>query len=606
MPRLGFCRQSRMIRSNRSSTGWKGAPIAIIGLLAGPLIGFDGGAAPAFAAQDKSAPTRIDRAGTEDRARRPTVRVEELGAPGAGSVGTLSGANGGLGTDLWRGAAVADVIGEINRLPERNHSHALHDLQRRLLLTTALAPAKGAAPGSAEKNLMQVRLNALANMGAPADVLALAARAKQGHVKPYPVIRAAFLTGKHKQACAAARAVEKPADQPAVGEFIEQALIACHVLDGDPERAEIALRLLHEQGTPPQKTFEAAVLAAVAGEAPGQIGKPYALSVALLRHSKAKLGKLSLEPLPTDVLVALPDLPGLARQLRIKAAEIAAMRGAPVDSDLAILYAGASVSAAAINSAGSIRLRQFDTRARTRLYLAAAGADDVPKRLRVLSAWWRLAAGAARRGSSGAEMLAARQTTPFLKNIEPAATYQDHAAHIARAYFATGRVEAALSWYRLLKNAPFRNPADLHRISAPAVLAGPTNVEAVEAWMAYKRQREPKAAARHIADLKALLDGLGRMQAFGRLWSRQDASARGGDAGETPTTRSGSYGQLRAAAATGKRGMTVLHVLRLIAGRSLNDVPRDLLRESVASLRAVGLTREATQLAVEAALLRRL
>ena len=594
MPRLGFCRQSRMTLSNRLIYRLSALPIAVIGLLAGVQ--------PAIAAQDKSAPTRIDRFdGDDQETKRPTVRVEELGAPGVGSVGTLSDANGGLGTDLWRGATAAGIAREMERLPRRNHSQALHDVQRRLLLTTALAPAGKGVSGPTGPSLTQARLQALNAMGATADVLALAARTKVTHIKPYPVIRASFLVGKHKQGCAAASAIEKPE----AGGFIEQALIACHILLGVSERAEIALRLLHEQGTPPSKPFEAAVLAAVAGEAPARIGKPYALAVALLRHSKVKVGTVTVRHLPTGVLVALPDLPGMARQLRIKAAEVAAMRGAPVDSDLAILYAGASVSAARIESAGSIRLRNFDTRARTRLYLAAAGADDVPKRLRLLSAWWRLAAGAGRRNGSSAEMLAARLTTPFLKNIKPATAYQDHAAHIARAYFATGRVEAALSWYRLIKNAPFRNPADLHRISAAAVLAGPTNGKTIEAWIDYKHRHEPKIAARHVADLKALLEGLGRMQVFGRVWSRRDASAQD-SADDASGARDGRYGQLRAAAATGKRGLTILHVLTLIAGRSLNDIPRGLLRESVASLRAVGLTREARQLAVEAALLRRL
>ena len=107
-----------------------------------------------------------------------------MGAPGAGSVGTLSIANGGLGTDLWRGATGGAVVREIERLPKRNHSHALHDLQRRLLLTAALAPASGDASGPARNSLMQARLNALNTMGASADVLTLAERAKQVHIKP--------------------------------------------------------------------------------------------------------------------------------------------------------------------------------------------------------------------------------------------------------------------------------------------------------------------------------------------------------------------------------------------------------------------------------------
>jgi len=547
-------------------------------------------ASPALA-QDTSAPTRIDRAGAESRQqKRPTVRVEELGAPGAGSTGTLSDSEGGLGINLWRGAPLAKVTGLMRQLPAANRSPILHELQRRLLLTVALAPA-----GTPAADFARARLDALMTMGASKDVVDLAARLKTAPAKPFPVIRARFLTGDEKGACALAKAAEK-ADA-----FIEAAQIACHALGGEGERAEIALRLLHEQGTPPDKAFETAVMAVVAGEQAKGLGKPYALTVALLAKAKTISGAVDLQPVPTGALVALSANTRLSRLARIRALEVALSRGAPVDSDLSILYAGANASADKIAAAHRTRLRRFDVRARMHLYLAAAAADSVPKRLRVLSAWWRLAAGAAAKGDTGAEMLAARQTTPFLRNIKPNAAHQDHAAHIARAYFATGRVGTALAWYKALKSAPFRNPADLHRITALAVLSAPSDARTIEGWYAFKKKLGDRTAKAHLADLKALLEGLGRMQAFTRLWDRVAASDRtgGGD-------QAGDYQALREAAATRQRGMTVLHVLTLVNGQSLHQVPRALLREAVTGLRVVGLEREARQLALEAALARQL
>ncbi|MCY4309884.1 MAG: hypothetical protein OXC54_00985, partial [Rhodospirillaceae bacterium] len=381
----------------------------------------------------------------------------------------------------------------------------------------------------------------------------------------------------------------------------EMAQITCHVLGGEAERAEIALRLLHEQGAPADSAFEAAVAAAATGQPPEGLGKPYALTIALLTQAKAVPGTFDLRPLPIAALTALSANKQLKRLVRIRALEAALARGAPVDGELSTLYAAANVGADKAAAAMLTRLKGFDVRSRAHLYLAAAAADNASERLRILSAWWRLADAAAAKGDAAAEMLAVRQTTPFLKDIEPDATHQDHAASIARAYFATGRVAAALAWYRVLKSAPFRNPADLHRVTALAVISAQPDIRLVESWYAFKRGRDVRKANSQLADLKALLEGLGQEQAVTPLRGR--VAAKGPSSIVTPVDR---YRALRNAAVTRQRGMTVLHVLTLVNGRALQHVTRQLLREAVAALRIVGLERDARQLALEAALARRL
>ena len=568
-------------------------------LLAAASIGLAVGTAGPVQAQETGAPTRIDRADPDDRpARQPTVRIEELGPPGAGSIGILADRTGGLGAELWRDASLREVVAQLAQLPAANRSPMLHDLQRRLLLTVALPPA-----GKAKTGFTQARLHALLRMGALRDTIELAARAKIEPQEPFPVIRARFLSGDSKTACTAVAAVA------AVGSgatpFIEQARIACHVLSDHGERAEIALRLLHEQGAPPPRPFERAVLAAAAGRAPRTLAKPFALTLALLRHSKARLKSADFKPLSTGALIAFSANRKMNRGLRIRALERASMQGAPVHRELAALYAGVRAPAKEIAEAPATRLRDFDSRARTRLYLAAKSAKDRSRRLRILAAWWRLAAGAAARGDDGAEMLAARQTVPFLGNIDPSPDSQDHAAHIARAWFATGRNAQALAWYRFLKAAPFRNPADLHRITVPAMLAGrstPAIADTVKSWIGFKRWTDKKSATAHLADLKALLDGLGRLDDIPRVWRRETPEERAA----ARTTGAGRDAALFNAAAAGRRGLTVLRVLTLVNGRPLRRVPRRLLRDAVFGLRAVGLDREARQLAIEAALARRL
>ncbi len=554
------------------------------------------GQAGSALAQESSAPTRIDRSGTDDPPENlPTVRVEELGAPGAGSGGTLGDRSGGLGSGLWRGASLEEAVALMDRLPGANRSRVLYGLQRRLLLTVALAP-----PGKPQSDFMRARLRALVRMGAVQDTVDLAARTRTGAAAPFPAIRARFLAGDGKGACAAVAAVPG-----STAPFIEQARIACHVLSGHAERAEIALRLLHEQGAPPPRHFERTVMAVTAGRWLAGPVEPMSLTLTMLNNRKIGVKSANPDSLSTGALLALSDNPKNSRSLRIHALERALARGAPVDRKLAALYAGVRAPPKRIADAALTRLRDFDARARAHLYLAATAAGDRSGRVRILAAWWRLAAGAALEGDDDAEMLAARLTVPFLRDIDPSPAYQDHAAHIARAWFATGRTREAFAWYRFLKAAPFRNPADLHRITVPALLASsPTRetLETVKSWIGFKRWRDRDNAAAHLADLKALFDGLGRAEDIPRPWRSESAEERAA----ARQARAERDAALLEAAADGRRGVTVLRILTVVNGRSLRRVPRQVLRDAVFGLRAVGLVREARQLAVEAALARQL
>ena len=571
-------------------------PVAGVLLTAAGSVGLAVGAAGSSLAQDASKPTRIDPSGAEDPSGDlPTVRVEELGAPGAGSGGTLGDSSGGLGAGLWRGASLKEVVALIERLPAANRSPVLYGLQRRLLLTVALAPA-----GEPQIDFLRARLKALIRMGAVRDTVELAARTRAAAASPYPAIRARFLAGDARQACAAVAAVPG-----ATAPFIEQARIACHVLGGHAERAEIALRLLHEQGAPPPRRFEQTVMAVTAGKWLARPVEPLALTLSMLRSRKVGVKSANLKNLSTGALIALSDNPKIRWTMRVRALERAMARGAPADRKLAALYAGVRASPQEIADAGASRLREFDPWARAHLYLAAARAGGPPGRVRILAAWWRLALAAAMKGDEGAEMLAARLTIPFLSDVSPSPAYQDQAAHIARAYFATGRTREAFAWYRFLKAAPFRNPADLYRITVPALLAAAANretPETVKSWIGFKRWRDRDNAAAHLADLKALLDGLGRAEDIPRPWRSETNEERKAARKARPQRDAA----LLEAAADGRRGLAVLRILTLVNGRSLQRVPRQLLRDAVFGLRAVGLEREARQLAVESALARHL
>ena len=91
---------------------------------------------------EETAPDRpsVIEAPAPETAEPGGISVGPLGELSSGSAGTLEPGAGGLDPDLWRDTAASRLITLFGRVPVAARSPAMHDLTRRLILSTAAPP----------------------------------------------------------------------------------------------------------------------------------------------------------------------------------------------------------------------------------------------------------------------------------------------------------------------------------------------------------------------------------------------------------------------------------------------------------------------------------
>ncbi|MCK5275255.1 MAG: hypothetical protein KAR37_11445, partial [Alphaproteobacteria bacterium] len=91
------------------------------------------------------------------------IEIGDLEELDPDSGGILDVSMGGLGVDMWAGTDRARLLRLLSQLPASYDSPTLHDLARRLLLSSAIAPVRGET--DAETSLIGLRIERLAAMG---------------------------------------------------------------------------------------------------------------------------------------------------------------------------------------------------------------------------------------------------------------------------------------------------------------------------------------------------------------------------------------------------------------------------------------------------------
>src|SRR5690625_2096807 len=109
------------------------------------------------------------------RALRGGITVDELEGSLPESSGILEPGEGGLGLDLWHGSDRDTLIHLIRVVPDNLESPSLRSLARRLLLSTATPPSRGAGAEPAGE-LLRARAARLHALGAHEELLELLRR----------------------------------------------------------------------------------------------------------------------------------------------------------------------------------------------------------------------------------------------------------------------------------------------------------------------------------------------------------------------------------------------------------------------------------------------
>ena len=250
-----------------------------------------------------------------------SISINALDEINIESIGLLDEDNGGFSESLWRDSELAQVEELLTQLPIAVRSRATHDLMRTLLLSSATAPIKK----QEKSNLLEIRLEALANLGEFESFLdflaAIPERAKTTKIKQLKS-NVLLLMGNIGTGCELILNQIQKVDSF----YWQKALFVCQLLDGETAAAALSLSLLREQLGESDADF--LELSSVSlGEAPKLTVPlaPNALNFALLLGTGLRIPEHWLTEAGPSIQRAIAEAETLPLATRLAAAEHAAM-----------------------------------------------------------------------------------------------------------------------------------------------------------------------------------------------------------------------------------------------------------------------------------------
>jgi hypothetical protein len=526
---------------------------------------------------------------------KPTIEVNPLQAVDPESVGVLDKANGGFGVDMWAGASRALVKRLLPQLPAKAPSPPMHDLMRRLLLSTATAPAGE----SGEPSLLALRVERLAAMAEAKGVRQLldaAPTRKSDAALARTRVDSLLLASDTKAACELSDGMIQKSDDS----YWQKVFAFCQILSDQNEKARLSISLLRDAEAEKDPAFFA-ITRILLGEAPKKpepLGALSPLEIAMLRSAR--------QPLPPDVanaadpavLQAIAAYADADENIRLAAAERAEATGVLSADALAKVYAGVSFKPDELTNAMSEAEKDGGPRARALLYQAAVQQSVPTARAEVLQKAWALAR------KDGVYGTSARVNAPLLADMTPPSELMWFAADAGRALFVAGDFTHAFAWYDMAASAAARD-SDAKKAQAAlwavAALADPAkhvsvDADAITHWLAAKKEIAEDGWQDRAAYALGLLDALG-VPVDSADWDEVIAATR--SQSETPGVA--LWTALRDAGDDNHVGLTVLLSMLALGDKGPAGSSPIVAEAVVTNLNAVGLGDDARRIAVEAA-----
>ena len=548
--------------------------------------------APASAVPSTTAPQKNV---LEGKRIKGAVVVQSLGGLNPASIGTLTGANGGLGTDMWQGTSPDRIQTLLEILPVPQTSPVLQKLYRRLLLTSAAIPQGQAQP----TELIRLRLEKLLAAGLVTDASDLVNRVPASSMTPELnriVTEVLLFQGQNDQAC---KIVDRTKAATA-DNFWTKADVFCNIVAGNMPRAEIGITLLDE--TAGEDALFFALYDRLAGgnaDLPAA-GQPLsALHFAMMSRARTTPSVAVLENAGNAFLWAM----AMDKAADINARFTAAYKSLSVGSIPALLSRRLINEDAFLEGAEqNPNLGQIAA-----LYRGALGASAEAEKARLLGELW--AAGE----RDGSYLAAAELSMPILSGVT-AAEYGDVFELDALRLSLFGKEEAtAALWERAVRRGALRGDFAareaarkfIARADAYVLISG-TN--GIARWNAANFDAEDfdhsgTAAPGDNAGLYlGVLDVIGE-PASDDLWG---AALDAGQASRPGFSNIVIERNLQSAAEAGRVGETVALSIAAIGSEGPGKASSETVVAVVRALKAIGLETEARQLALEAAVSRNL
>jgi len=555
---------------------------------------------------------------------RSGIAVQSLQRIDPESVGVLDAGTGGFPVDMWTGTPRRRIDALMERLPTAPVSETQLRITRRLLLSRAAIPLDGdagpavtanASPGfgtaaaaaeepagetaeGPESSLLDMRLKALLEMGLLEDLDALiqAAPSRSGDPTVQQLLlESRLLRNDLPGACGLTAA------PPSDAFFWLKASVFCKAVAGDTAGAEFGATLIREEGGADDRPF-LRILDHITGAKKTPVdtlGKPDALETAMMQVARLPWpdGAASeAGPAIQRIILLSPDRDPVAR---LQSAEDLVLSGRLSADDLTALYADIRFEPDMLTNALSSAEEIGGAMGRALLYQAALGQENTVARAELLRKAFDMAK---REGRTG---LLNRAFLPLISSISAQRELWWLANNAARALYQAGEVSEARQWAEILRTEALRDPVaeqDAIRLWAISRLAGDRVLDRMgrdilAKWHDLQQSTAPEEAVRRVTLLYSLLESLGEPVPESAwqelLLSAQPDYQRMPNASLTRAVTNAARGL--------RQGETVLLALVMLGDAGPALAAPQTMGTIVQSLSAVGLPRDARDLALDAA-----
>lgn len=548
-------------------------------------------------------PGEEGRGPSQEAAPLPEIQVKDLGSIDPEAVGTLDAATGGFGAGMWLGTPRSTIESLIGSIPTEIRSPVMRSLAERLLLTAAaLPPAEETAGSDGDTpSVLALRAEQLVAMGLIDEARALILASPMRSSDPALVrlhVETLLLANDLGGACSTAK---RDAAKLA-GAYWQRVAIFCQLLAGDGDGAQLGANILAESPDFDDKAF-LSIADMMAQKRPVRIESlpsPTALHLAMLRSVNAPLPADAVEKATPPVLRAIGISPNADLDLRLHAAERAALAGAIDSGRLAQIYMSVEFDDTELNTALSTAQQNWTPRGRALLYRSAQRQTVPTARAAVIQKAFELAR------TNGQLFLLVRLYRDLLKNIPVSADMAWFAGEAAKGLLALGERDAARPWVTLLRERQLRDQdarVSRDRLWALALLAGderyrPDDAESMSAWLGALREGEAELAYERAGLALVLMQAVG-MQIPEQYWHTLLQPPQRSPVLAPPPAY---WPALENAARARRVGETVLLSILMLGPDGTLGADAVLLRDVVVALRTVGLEQEGRALALEAAL----
>ncbi len=562
---------------------------------------------------------------------RSGIAVQSLQRIDPESVGVLDVGGGGFPVDMWTGTPRRRIDALMERLPTAPVSETQMRVTRRLLLSRAAIPLDGdvapaaanASPGfgntagqvaaaapagveqpesetadGVESSLLDLRLKALLEMGLLADLDALiqAAPSRSGDATVQQMLlESRLLRNDLPGACALTAA------PPSDDFFWLKASVFCKAVAGDTAGAEFGATLIREEGGADDRPF-LRILDHITGAKKTPVdtlGKPDALETAMMQVAELPWPEGAADeagPAIQRIILLSPDRDPV---MRLQSAEDLVLSGRLSADELTALYADVQFEPEMLTNALSSAEEFGGSLGRALLYQAALGQENTVARAELLRKAFDMAK---REGRTG---LLNRAYLPLISSIPAQRELWWLANNAARALYRAGEVSEARQWAEILRTEALRDPVaeeDAIRLWAISRLAGDRSLDRMGRdilanWHDLQQATAPEEAVRRITLLYSLLESLGE-RVPESAWQELLLSAQP-DYQRMPNA-SLSRALTNAAGAL-RQGETVLLALVMLGDAGPALAAPQTMGTVVQALSAVGLPRDARDLALDAA-----